>query len=326
MLRIDGVSVRYPGGKVDVVEDVTLSIDEGAALGLVGESGSGKSTLARAVVGLASVRAGTVTVGGTDVTNAKRTALGHLRANVQMVFQDPYASLHPKMTVSDALGEAVRVRRKLSGDDLETEVARLLELVGLQTRFSDRYPFELSGGQRQRVAIARALAPQPRVLLLDEPTASLDVSVQATVLNLLRELRAELGLTYLAISHDLAVIRYLCDTVAVMQLGSIRETGPTPAVLAQPWHHYTAALLDAVPRLGGSEGRRVVLSGEPSDAAHRPSGCSFHPRCPAGPDRVEGHERCATDVPRLIGDEHAGEERAVACHFPLSTSQPEIVN
>ncbi len=315
MLRIENLSVRYPATSVDVVEDVSVSIGEGAAMGLVGESGSGKSTLARAVVGLTPVRAGTVTVDGVDVTNARRGALAHLRARVQMVFQDPYASLHPKMTVSDALGEAVRVRRRLTGSELEREIARLLDLVGLQSRFTDRYPFELSGGQRQRVAIARALAPQPRVLLLDEPTASLDVSVQATVLNLLRDLRSELGLTYLAISHDLAVIRYLCDTVAVMQLGSIRETGPTAAVLAEPWHHYTAALLDAVPRLGGSKGRRMVLSGEPADAAHRPPGCSFHPRCPAGPGRVEGHERCATDVPELTSS--ADDERAVACHFPL---------
>ena len=316
MLRIDGISVRYAGTAVDVVEDVSLSIDEGAAMGLVGESGSGKSTLARAVVGLTSVATGTITVDGTDVTNARRAALAHLREKVQMVFQDPYASLHPRMTVGDALREAVRVRRKLSGGESDAEVSRLLDLVGLESRFSDRYPFELSGGQRQRVAIARALAPRPRVLLLDEPTASLDVSVQATVLNLLRDLRSELGLTFLAISHDLAVIRYLCDTVAVMQLGSIRETGPTAAVLAEPWHHYTAALLDAVPRLGGGGGSRTVLQGEPSDAAHRPPGCSFHPRCPAGPGRVEGHERCATEVPQLSGD-----ARAVACHFPLHSAE-----
>lgn len=312
MLDLHELSVRYPGAAFDVVESVTLEIPRGGALGLVGESGSGKSTLARAIVGLATVRSGTVRLAGTDVTNAKRSTLAHLRATVQMVFQDPNASLHPRMTVGEAISESIRVRRRLSGNELDHEVRRLLELVGLQARFIERYPFELSGGQRQRVAIARALGPAPAVLLLDEPTASLDVSVQATVLNLLRDLRRELDLTYLAISHDLAVIRYLCEEVAVMQLGSIKESGPTGEVLHRPLHHYTAALLDAVPRLGARDRQRLVLRGDPSDASHRPTGCSFHHRCPLGPDVVEGHERCASDVPPLVGSPHA-----VACHFPI---------
>lgn len=312
MLRLDEVCVRYPGGKADVVERVSLHVPEGAALGLVGESGSGKSTLARAVVGLTRVTSGSIHVAGTDVTNPKRDALAHLRATAQMVFQDPNASLHPRMTVGDAVAEAVTVRRKQSGPELTAEVVRLLDLVGLPSRFVDRFPFEMSGGQLQRVAIARALAAKPRLLLLDEPTASLDVSVQATVLNLLRELRAELGLTYLAISHDLAVIHYLCGEIAVMQLGSIKETGPASAVLKSPLHHYTAALVDAVPRLSGRKTDRIVLHGDPSDASARPSGCSFHPRCPAGPMMVEGHEICALEVPELVGDPHA-----VACHFPI---------
>lgn len=312
MLAVDGLCVRYRGTSFDVVEDVTLDIDRGMSLGLVGESGSGKSTVAKAIVGLTAVRSGKVTVDGVDVTNARGKNLAHLRATVQMVFQDPNASLHPRMTVGDAIGEAVRVRRRMSGTELSAEVSRLLELVGMQTRFLDRYPFELSGGQRQRVAIARALAPEPRLVILDEPTASLDVSVQATVLNLLRDLQAELGLTYLAISHDLAVIRYLCEHIAVMQLGTIKEYGPTDVVLTAPRHHYTAALLDAVPRLGVRTRTRTVLHGEPSDASVRPSGCSFHPRCPVGPGVVKGHERCATEVPHLMGEPHA-----VACHFPI---------
>ncbi|HTO00306.1 MAG TPA: ABC transporter ATP-binding protein, partial [Microthrixaceae bacterium] len=266
MLSLDDVSIRYGGANSDVVEHVSLDVPEGAALGLVGESGSGKSTLARAIVGLVKVRSGQIRVADTDVTNAKGSALEHVRVNVQMVFQDPNASLHPRMSIGDAVSEAVTVRRKLRGQDLDTEVGRLLDLVGLPSRFLDRFPFELSGGQRQRVAIARALAPQPRLLLLDEPTASLDVSIQATVLNLLRDLRRELGLTYLAISHDLAVIHYLCDSIAVMQLGSIKETGPTSSVLSSPLHHYTAALLDAVPRLGGLMSERIVLLGDPSYA------------------------------------------------------------
>jgi len=314
MLHLDDISIRYPGSLADVVERVTLDIPEGAALGLVGESGSGKSTVARAIVGLTPVRGGSVTVAGTDVTNARGAALAHVRANVQMVFQDPNASLHPRMTIGDAVAEAVLVRRqKLSGSYLDAEVGRLLDLVGLPARFLDRFPFELSGGQRQRVAIARALAPQPKLLLLDEPTASLDVSIQATVLNLLRDLQRELGLTYLAISHDLAVMRYLCDRIAVMELGSIKESGPATEMFAAPRHHYTAALLDAVPRLSGRTTERIVLRGDPSDASERPPGCRFHLRCPAGPGAVEGHERCAVDVPALDGSPHA-----VACHFPLT--------
>lgn len=315
MLAVDNLCVRYPGNGFDVVEDVELGIDEGSALGLVGESGSGKSTVAKAIVGLTRVRAGSVLVDGVDVTNARGRNLSHLRSTVQMVFQDPNASLHPRMTVGDAISEAVRVRRRISGPALSGEVSRLVELVGMQTRFLDRYPFELSGGQRQRIAIARALAPGPRLVILDEPTASLDVSVQATVLNLLRDLQTDLGLTYLAISHDLAVIRYLCEEIAVMQLGTIKEYGPTDDVLSSPRHHYTAALLDAVPRLGVRSRTRTVLHGEPSDASARPSGCSFHPRCPVGPGVVEGHERCATDVPVLTGGPHA-----VACHFPIGSN------
>lgn len=314
MLGVSGLCVRYPGRDFDVVENVDLRIPRGSALGLVGESGSGKSTVARAIVGLVRARSGTIEVAGRDVTNAKGPALRHLRSSAQMVFQDPNASLHPRMTIHEAIGEAVRVRRRVGGRELDREIRRLLELVGLQDRFLDRYPFELSGGQRQRVAIARALAPRPELIVLDEPTASLDVSVQATVLNLLRDLQDELGLTYLAISHDLAVIRYLCERIAVMQLGSIKEAGPTAEVLGSPRHHYTAALLDAVPRLGGRRGGRTVLHGEPSDASNRPPGCSFHPRCPVGPHAVPGHGICAVEVPELSGEPHA-----VACHFPLGS-------
>lgn len=320
MLRLDDVSIRYGASRADVVEHVTLAVAEGGSLGLVGESGSGKSTLARAIVGLTRVKSGHVHVAGTEVTNARGAALAHIRANVQMVFQDPNASLHPRMSVGDAIAEAVAVRRKLRSRLLDDEVGRLLDLVGLPSRFVDRFPFELSGGQRQRVAVARALAPQPRLLLLDEPTASLDVSVQATVLNLLRDLRRELRLTYLAISHDLAVIHYLCDSIAVMQLGSIKETGPTGTVLGSPLHHYTAALLDAVPRLEGRSGARIVLQGDPSDASERPPGCSFHLRCPAGPGIVAGHERCAVDVPQLTGAPHA-----VACHFPVGAAPAPVI-
>lgn len=313
MLQLDQVSIRYPGSPDDVVQRIDLTIPEGGSLGLVGESGSGKSTVARAIVGLVASTGGHISLAGQDVTNARGADLARVRSTVQMVFQDPNASLHPRMAAGDAVAEAVSVRRKFSGPDLDAETARLLDLVGLSPRFMDRFPFELSGGQRQRVAIARALAVEPRVILLDEPTASLDVSVQATVLNLLRELRSELGLTYLAISHDLAVMRYLCDRIAVMELGSIKEIGPASEMFAAPRHHYTAALIDAVPRLGGRSGTRIVLRGDPSDIADRPSGCSFHLRCPAGPDVVADHARCRIDVPELDDSAHS-----VACHFPLA--------
>lgn len=313
MLHLEQLCVRYPRGVADVVQRVDLDIAEGGSLGLVGESGSGKSTVARAIVGLVASSSGRIMLAGNDVSNARGAALTQVRSTVQMVFQDPNSSLHPRMSIDDALSEAVLVRRKFSARDLETETVRLLDLVGLSARFLDRYPFELSGGQRQRVAIARALAVEPRVILLDEPTASLDVSVQATVLNLLRDLRTELGLTYLAISHDLAVMRYLCDRIAVMELGAIKEIGPASDMFANPRHHYTAALIDAVPRLGGRTGTRIVLRGDPSDAADRPSGCSFHLRCPAGPDVIADHARCRSDVPQLDDAPHS-----VACHFPVA--------
>lgn len=315
MLVVEDLMVRYSGSSADVVENVSLSIDSGGSLGVVGESGSGKSTLARAIVGLTPVRSGTISVDGVHVANSRGRELAHLRSTTQMVFQDPNASLHPRMTIRSAIAEAVTVRQKLTQKDLGARVEELMDLVGLSARFLDRYPFELSGGQRQRVAVARALAPEPKLILLDEPTASLDVSVQATVLNLLRELRRELGLTYLAISHDLAVIKYLCESVAVMQLGSIKESGPTAVVLHEPQHHYTAALLDAVPRLGKTRSERTILRGDPADASDRPSGCSFHPRCPVGPDVVADHGKCASQVPLLEGSPHA-----VACHFPITRS------
>ncbi|MFG2718468.1 ABC transporter ATP-binding protein [Streptomyces sp. NPDC048416] len=228
-MNITDVTVRF--GSFTAVDDVSLKVAKGEVTGLVGESGSGKSSLARAAAGLTPYR-GTIS--------------GVARGQVQMVFQDPYSSLNPRMSIGAAITEGIRVPRA----QRPTELARLLELVALPASYTDKYPRELSGGQRQRVAIARALAARPQVLIADEITSALDVSVQGAVLNLMRDLRTELGLTMLFISHNLAVVRYVCDTVAVMRHGHLVESGPVDEVITAPRHPYTRALLDAVPRLG----------------------------------------------------------------------------
>jgi peptide/nickel transport system ATP-binding protein len=313
MLTVERLTARYPGTAVDVVRDVEFAVPEGGTFGLVGESGSGKSTVARAVVGLVPVHPATrIVVDGVEITEGSAAATRHLRRTVQMVFQDPAASLHPRLRVGAAIAEAASVVPGRSRAQAAARVPRLLDLVGLPSRSADRYPFELSGGQRQRVAIARALAAEPKVLLLDEVTASLDVSVQATVLNLLKDLQRELRLTYVAISHDLAVMRYLCDEIAVVEAGTVKELSPADRLFAQPRHPYTASLIDAVPQLGRTTARSFLLVGEPTDPRHRPSGCSFHLRCPVGPEVRPGRTRCCDEVPELLGSPHA-----VACHFPL---------
>jgi len=326
MLSIRELSVSYPGSDVVVVDGISLDVPSGGTLGLVGESGSGKSTVARAVVGMVRPRSGTIEVDGVEVGAGSSAAMKHLRSTTQMVFQDPAASLHPRMTVGAALVEAASVRADVAHGqgDLAMEVHRLMDLVGLPETFVDRYAFELSGGQRQRVAIARALAPRPRLLILDEVTAALDVSIQATILNLLKELQAELHLTYLAISHDLAVMRYLCDSIAVMELGSIKEIGAADEVFGSPGHPYTVALLDAVPQFGRTRDDRTVLTGEPADPADRPSGCSFRARCPVGPVFDASRDRCVTTTPELAVVDHSGPDHAVACHFRLNTNDRDV--
>ena len=316
MLSVERLTARYPGTDVDVVSNVSFEIPAGSTLGLVGESGSGKSTVARAILGLLPLAgASRVEVDGVDTTLRGPAETAHLRRRAQMVFQDPNASLHPRMRVGAAVAEAAAVVPGRSRAAAAAEVTRLFDLVGLPAGLVDRYPFELSGGQRQRVAIARALAADPRLLILDEVTASLDVSIQATVLNLLRDLQGELGLTYLAISHDLAVMRHLCDDIAVMEGGAVKERAGSERLFASPRHPYSAALLDAVPRIGRSAPRTFVLVGEPTDAAHRPRGCSFHGRCPIGPEVLDDRARCREEVPELLGMPHA-----VACHYPLAVA------
>lgn len=294
---------------VRAVDNVTLEIGAGEAVGLVGESGCGKSTLGRMLAGIHRPTDGQVLYRGRPVVTAAGRPL-KLTTKIQMIFQDPLASLDPRMRVGDQVAEGPLVHRLVQRREAREYVATWLGLVGLPADAINRFPHQFSGGQRQRIAIARALAMQPEVLICDEPVASLDVSVQAQVINLLLRLRRELGLTVLFISHDLAVVRHLCDRIAVMYLGRVVETGPTQAIYESPWHPYTRALLDSTPRLvterRGSLSFRPIV-GEVPSAVAPPTGCHFHPRC------AFATAECRRDAPSLtsIGP------RAVACHHPL---------
>ncbi|MFE3172787.1 ABC transporter ATP-binding protein [Amycolatopsis sp. NPDC059090] len=310
-LVFDSVSVRYGGRRgLTAVDGVSLTVPAGKVVGLVGESGSGKSTLARAAVGLSPVSAGRVLLGGVDVRKLPR------RRPLQMVFQDPYSSLNPRMTIGESIAEAMP-----RGTNRREEVARLLELVNLDPERAGHLPGQLSGGQRQRVALARALAGQPEALIADEITSALDVSVQGAVLNLVREVQRQLDLSMLFISHNLAVIRYLSDFVAVMYLGRIVEAGPAAQVLTDPQHPYTRDLLDAAPSahkpLFDLE-PGATADAEPADPHHPPAGCRYHPRCPVGPLVRSDREICLRADP---AEDSAPRRHASACHFSESESE-----
>ncbi|WP_410564857.1 ABC transporter ATP-binding protein [Amycolatopsis sp. cmx-4-61] len=305
-LEFDAVSVRY--GRLTAVDGVSLTVPSGQVVGLVGESGSGKSTLAKAAAGLAPVSAGRVLLDGVDVRRLPR------RRPLQMVFQDPYSSLDPRMAIGESITEAMPPGA--SRAERRAEVARLLELVNLDPDRAAALPGRLSGGQRQRVALARALAGRPKVLIADEITSALDVSVQGAVLNLVREVQRRLALSMLFISHNLAVVRYVSDVVAVMYLGRIVEAGPAEQVLTDPKHPYTRDLLAAAPsarrNLLDDAGDDVLADTEPADPHHPPSGCRYHPRCPIGPLVHTGRTVCVTADP--AGD--AGDRpHHAACHF-----------
>ena len=320
LVDVQGLVKHYPGGRrflglgrprgvVRAVDGVSFAIAPGQTLGLVGESGGGKSTVGRTMLRLVEPTAGRVLFDGADVFALDPGELRALRRRMQIVFQDPYGSLNPRMTVRQTLREPLEIHSLSAPSDTDRRVGELLEEVGLDPSFADRYPHELSGGQRQRVGIARALSVEPKFLVLDEPVSALDVSVQAQVLNLLADLQRRRRLTFLFIAHDLAVVKHIADHVAVMYLGKIVELAPAAVLYGAPRHPYTTSLLSAVPVPDpGAKRRRIVLPGDPPSPAKPPPGCPFHPRCP----HPRKDQRCRTEPPAL---REVAPGQFAACHY-----------
>ncbi|MFO1478237.1 MAG: oligopeptide/dipeptide ABC transporter ATP-binding protein [Verrucomicrobiota bacterium] len=316
LLQVRNLSVRFPVRRglfgaprefVHAVEDVSLDVGEAETVGLVGESGCGKSTLGRAIVRLVSPASGEVLFQGTNLVPLQGAALRRMRRNLQIVFQDPYHSLDPRLTVEDLIGEALDIHRLARGAARRSRVAELLRSVGLDPSYGGRYPHEFSGGQRQRIGLARALAVEPRLIVCDEPVSALDVSVQAQIINLLQDLQQSLGIAFLFIAHDLAVVEHISRRVLVMYLGRIVESAESRVLVRSPRHPYTQALISAVPVADPVQRRtRVFLPGELPSPIHPPSGCPFHPRCPVA------EPRCREQRPGLREIAHG---HAVACHL-----------
>ncbi len=303
---LNRVIERAPRQLLRAVDGITFDVRRGETLALVGESGCGKSTLARLIVGLYAPSRGSIRFDGVEISNpAARAETTRMRRRMQMIFQDPFASLNPRWRVRDIVAEPIRVLGlAATANEIAGRVAELLTQVGLAPEDGDKYPHQFSGGQRQRISIARALSGRPEFLVCDEPTSALDVSVQAQILNLMSELQARLGLTYLFISHNLAVVSHVANRIGVMYLGQLVEVADAQDLFAQPKHPYTRMLLDAVPDLEMSGRQRTPVAGEVPNPLSPPTGCAFHPRCP------HANDRCKAESPRLI----AHGEGAVACH------------
>jgi oligopeptide transport system ATP-binding protein len=312
LIEVDNLGVRLntSRGPAQAVRGVSFALKRGETLGLVGESGSGKTTAGRVILRLTEATKGSVTFEGRELVGLSRGDLRPLRKEMQIIFQDPYASLNPRMTVGSIVREPLEIHDIAKGKDADTRVQELLRLVGLQPYHANRYPHEFSGGQRQRIGVARALAVNPKFIVADEPVSALDVSIQAQVINLLQDLQEKLGLTYLFIAHDLSVVRHISDRVAVMYLGKIVELGDRIDLYEKPLHPYSQALLSAVPIPDPAvEGKRkrIILTGDVPSPVNPPSGCRFHTRC------WKAQQICSEVDPEFI--EHAPRHWA-ACHFP----------
>ncbi len=320
ILEVEDLKTHFPVRKgvfsrvhayVKAVDGVSFQVRRGKTLGLVGESGCGKTTVGRTLLRLIPPTAGRVLYNGRELFDVPSGEMRELRRELQIIFQDPFGSLNPRLTVGSIVGEALTVHGIARGAERERRVGELLERVGLSARHMRRYPHEFSGGQRQRIGIARALALEPKFIVCDEPVSALDVSIQSQILNLLADLREEMGLSYLFIAHNLAVVQHFCEDVAVMYLGKIVELGTREEIYENPKHPYTQALLSAAPTPDPEttrKRRQIVLRGEVPSPVNPPSGCAFHPRCPVAIDK------CKTEVPPLIPREGAAQDHLSACH------------